>query len=144
MEELIERENVAVHVTAADWKDAIQKAGELLVNSGKISRQYIDEMILSVEKMGPYIVLAPKFALAHAAPSEAVMQTSAPIITLESPVRFGSPNDPVEVVLCLACIDRTSHINELKKVAGQLMKDGMLDRMCRCESNEQLYELING
>ena len=48
MEELIPKRNMRVKVEVSDWKDAIRKAGELLVDDGKISTDYIENMISSV------------------------------------------------------------------------------------------------
>ena len=44
-------------------------------------------------------------ALAHEAPCEDVVKSDMALITLDTPVEFGSPNDPVSVLLCLGCTD---------------------------------------
>ena len=46
-------------VPATDWKDAIRLAGKGLVAAGFTTDAYTDQMIETVEKMGPYIVIAP-------------------------------------------------------------------------------------
>ena len=51
-------------VPATDWKDAIRLAGKGLVAAGFTTDAYTDQMIETVEKMGPYIVIAPGLALA--------------------------------------------------------------------------------
>lgn len=143
MKELISLENIKVKVSAKDWKEAIEIAGSLLLNSVMIKRKYIDNMIKAVIDMGPYIVITPGLALAHAQPSSDVLENGVSIINLESPVNFGSTNDPVKVILCLACIDSTSHINVLKSVAEKLMMEGMIDEIASCESEQEVYSLIN-
>ncbi len=144
MEELVKRELIAAGVEAHDWKDAIEKAGDLLVKCGDIERGYIEQMIASVEEYGPYMVITKGFALAHAAPSEAVRNDSMSLINLKEPVEFGSRNDPVSVVLCLACIDKESHMEKLQKVAMRLMVPGMVERLSECENADALYREING
>lgn len=143
MEELISSANIKVKVSVKDWREAIEISGSLLLRSKKINRKYIDDMVKAVIDMGPYMVLAPGFALAHAKPSPDVLENGVSLITLETPVNFGSKNDPVKVILCMACTDSTSHINVLKAVAEKLMLEGMIDRIASCKSVQEVYSLIN-
>ena len=65
------------------------------------------------------------------------------MITLRSPVEFGSANDPVRVVMCLACIDKNSHIEKLKSIAFKLMSKDIIEKMAECKDEKELYNLIN-
>lgn len=143
-EEVVSLENIKVKANAKDWKEAIEISGDLLLRNGKIRRKYIDDMIKAVVEMGPYIVLAPGFALAHAQPSTDVIENDLSLITLEEPVNFGSVNDPVNVILCMASVDNDSHIDILKKVAEKLMIEGMIGKIASCQCKAELYLLING
>lgn len=141
--ETISKEHIRTHVHAEDWTDAIVKAGDLLAATGDITPDYIKGMISSVETLGPYIVIAPSFALAHTAPGPSVKRTSISLITLDTPVRFNSPNDPVSIVMCLACTDKTSHIDKLSQIARLMMRPGMIERIRNCADEEALYSLVN-
>lgn len=134
---------MAVGIRAKDWEDAIRQAGALLVRAGDIHEGYIDRMIQSVHEYGPYIVLAPGFALAHAAPCAEVLKDAVSLITLKDPVEFGSENDPVSVVLCLACVDRTSHLGMMQGLARVLSGRDAVGRLAACRSIEQMYQLAN-
>ena len=100
-------------------------------------------MIASVVELGPYIVLMPGFALAHAAPGADVHTSDLSVALFDDEVRFGSDNDPVRVVMCLACVDRESHIARLQAVAEKLLDDTFVGRMIACASDRELYELVN-
>lgn len=143
MNELVCLNNIQVNVEASDWKDAIRKAGKLLEDSNSISSLYIENMIKSVETLGPYIVLMPGFALGHAEPSKEVYKNDLSLITLKQPVNFGSNNDPVKVVMCMACTDKQSHIEKIQAIAYKLMADDAIENMLKCQTSEQLYEYIN-
>ncbi|MCI1674410.1 MAG: PTS sugar transporter subunit IIA [Bifidobacterium tibiigranuli] len=108
-------------VEAADWKDAIRLAGQGLVASGFTTEAYTEEMIGTVEKMGPYIVIAPGMALAHSRPSDAVLHTGLSWVRLSTPVEFGSKrNDPVSLVIGLAGRDEKEHIAVMSAIASAL------------------------
>lgn len=141
---LIEKRNLQAHVHAGDWQQAISKAGQLLVASDEIKPSYIDRMISGVKELGPYIVLTPRFALAHSAPGDDVLQTSASLITLDEPIDFNSTKGPVDVVMALACRDKNSHMAYLQKIAEMLMRQDMLSRIESCCDADELYQLING
>ena len=144
MEELVTLDRIGSRKKADNWQEAIRRAGELLLDTGDIEEAYINNMIDSVNELGPYIVLTKGFALAHSAPCEAVKKTGISLINLEKPVDFGSSNDPVKVVMCLACVDQKSHIDHLKKIAEKLMEEGMIEKLSNCNSDKELYETING
>lgn len=108
---------------ATDWEDAIRRAGELLQASGNVDAAYTDAMVESVKQNGPYIVVAPGFAFAHARPSEAVHQPAMSWLRLDEPVEFGHPkNDPVSLVVALAATDASSHQQAMAEIAGLLGK----------------------
>lgn len=143
MDDLIRKENIQVGVDVASWQDAVRSVGNLLLQAGSITAQYIEEMIQAVVELGPYMVLMPGFALAHAAPSAAVLRDDISLITLKTPVAFGNAeNDPVKVVLCICCKDRESHRTTLQRVALSVMEDGMIDNMAAAKSVDGLLALL--
>lgn len=143
MSDSIARDCVRTGVRAGTWQDAIRLAAAPLVERGSIEESYVDRMISSVDELGPYIVLMPGFALAHAAPGEDVRVSDLSVALFDDEIFFGSDNDPVRVVMCLACVDRESHIARLQTVAEKLLDDTFVGRMVACASEQQLYELVN-
>ena len=141
--ELISYNHILNNVKVDTWQNAIKEAGNLLVKTNDITYTYIEEMIKSVETLGPYIVIMPGLAIAHSAPSSSVKKNSISLITLDNPINFGSENDPVKIVLCLACVDKTSHINSLSKLANILMTDNIIDSIYNCNYTLEIYNLFN-
>lgn len=112
---------IRLNVPAADWREAVRAAGDALVAAGITTPAYTDQMIATVEQLGPYIVIAPGIALAHARPSDAVLRPGLSWVTLAQPVRFGhKDNDPVRLVVGLAAPDSSSHVQALATLAGLL------------------------
>ncbi|MGP3990936.1 PTS sugar transporter subunit IIA [Streptomyces sp. 3N207] len=121
LSELLPREAIRLDVSAADWRSAVRVAGELLVTRGTTTDAYTDEMIRNVEENGPYIVIAPGFAFAHARPSPAVRRTGMSWVRLAEPVSFGhGTNDPVGLVVALAAQDSGAHTAAMAALARLL------------------------
>ncbi|MCH8564150.1 PTS sugar transporter subunit IIA [Nesterenkonia sp. LB17] len=119
--ELIHQDSILLDAEAADWKSAVRLAGGLLEQAGVASAQYTQAMIDNVVDNGPYIVIAPGFAFAHARPSEAVQRTGMSWVRLKEPVDFGSgDNDPVSLVVALAAVDSKHHTHALAELSGVL------------------------
>ncbi|MGY1439296.1 PTS sugar transporter subunit IIA [Streptomyces reniochalinae] len=121
LSELLPTEAIRLDVPAADWRAALRTAGDLLVATGSGTDAYTDEMISNVEEHGPYIVLAPGFAFAHARPSPAVRRTGMAWVRPAEPVRFGhEANDPVTLVVALAAEDSGAHTAAMAALARLL------------------------
>ncbi|MBT1543767.1 PTS sugar transporter subunit IIA [Curtobacterium aurantiacum] len=110
---------VLLGADAPAWRDAMRLVGGALVASGTTTDEYTDAMIGMVEEHGPYIVISPGLAFAHARPGGAVVRDGLAIVTLASPVAFGHPhNDPVRVVLGLAVAEVGTHLESIGEIAN--------------------------
>jgi PTS system ascorbate-specific IIA component len=132
---LLTADCVALDVAARTWEEAILAAGALIERAGIAGPAYTGSMIDNVKTNGPYIVVAPGFAFAHARPSEAVHRTGMSWVRLAGPVTFGhKTNDPVELVVALAATDAGAHATamaELAKVIGSPDKRAALNTATR-------------
>ena len=133
-----------IGVTAPDWRAAIRAACRPLVERGAFERRYEDRCVGIVEEQGPYIVLAPGIALAHARPEDGVSRLGLGAAVLEVPVTFGHPdNDPVDVVLVFGSPDADSHLGLLSALARALL-GGLADRLREARSGTEACRLLEG
>lgn len=134
---------IRVGVPAADWRAAVRAAGDALVASGATEPAYSDEMVATVESLGPYIVIAPGIALAHARPSAAVHRTGLAIVTLATPVPFGhETNDPVRIVVGLAAPDEAGHVDALATLAEFLSDEGRQQALLGAADAAAIRDLV--
>lgn len=137
--------SIATRAVAADWRSAVRLAGDGLVASGATDAAYTDEMIRAIEDLGPYIVIAPGFALAHSRPSPSVRRTGISWAGLASPVEFGSEaNDPVRLIIGLAATDHDAHIEIMSALAGVLADEDVLAAAIAAETPEQVRAVLGG
>jgi PTS system ascorbate-specific IIA component len=115
-------------------------AGDLLVASGRVTPDYVEEMVQAVEDHGPYIVIAPGIALAHGRPSPAVIETGLSLVTLAMPVNFGSHNDPVRLVFGLSAFDHSSHLDTMKSLAELLGNEQFVNMLLNAQEESQIRQ----
>ena len=100
-------------------------------------------MIAALERLGPYIVVAPGFALAHAQASDVVLRTGMSFVQLAEPVAFGhKKNDPVRIVVGLASKDHSALMAALKELSQFMVSKEKMDELASAESSEALAELL--
>ena len=144
MLEKISEENISIGVHATYWEDAIRKSAQYLLETKKIENSYIDAMIETVHKIGPYIVLGNHVALAHARPECGVNQLSVHFTTLNPPVPFGSEKfDPVSLVITLAAVDADSHLELISELANVLMYEENVDKLVESKNASKFLRLLN-
>jgi len=112
---------------AADWRDGVRAAARLLVGLGTADEAYVEACVRTVEEHGPYIVLTPGVALAHAQAEPGTTTEGLAALRLGRPVPFGHPtNDPVDVVLAFS--SGGSHM-EMIRAMGKALTGGLADRL---------------
>jgi PTS system ascorbate-specific IIA component len=145
LSELLPLGAVRLDVRVADWQEAIRVTGGLLTESGATTDAYTAEMIRNVEENGPYIVIAPGLAFAHARPSPAVHRTGMSWVRLEQPVEFGhETNDPVTLVVGLAAKDSGAHTTAMAALAKLLADPGTARALREAPDAAALHAVLSG
>lgn len=142
--EMLTENTIEVNVKAESWKDAVRRAGELLYRQEKIEKVYIEKMIEIVEEVGPYIVIMPGIALAHARPECGAKEIGLSLIRLAEPVCFGNEdNDPVTFVFALCAKDNSSHIDLISEMGQLFCDEKAMNRLMVCETKQKIMDVIN-
>ncbi|MDI3417358.1 PTS sugar transporter subunit IIA [Streptomyces luteolus] len=145
LSDLLPVEAVRLDVRAAGWRDAVRAAGDLMVATGASTEAYTTEMIDNVAENGPYIVVAPGFAFAHARPSPAVLRTGMAWVRLDGPVEFGhETNDPVELVVGLAAKDASEHTAAMAALARLLADPATAAALREAPTPQALHAVLSG
>lgn len=127
---------------ATDWRDAIHLACAPLLEAGAITDDYPRRCIEMVEEHGPYIVLAPGIALAHARPEDGVLDLGVAAVTLAEPVDFDHPdNDPVDLVFAFGSPDDDQHVGLLSSLARHLTA-GLADRLRAADDDRAALDVL--
>lgn len=140
LKELITRNKIVTIQHIDDWKEAIRLAAQPLVEDGSIETAYIDQMIESVLKHGPYIVLADRFALPHASNANSVHKLGMSLLIVKDEVDL--LGKPVNLFAVLATTDNTSHIKALASLSEILYDQKNIDLICEGDK-DQIMSLVD-
>ena len=130
----------------ADWEEAIRMGCAPLVAEGTVEEDYADQLIDSVRKHGPYIVLLPGFAMPHTMEgARGVHRTAISFMKLEEPVQF-DPEDrekDASVFFTLAAENSDEHLQNMRKLFKMLTDEELVERLRGVASEEDLLALDN-
>lgn len=136
---------IVLGADAGDWRAAVRAAGAALTAVGSAREGYSNEMIRMIDEHGPYVVIAPGLALAHARPGPEVIADGLSVVILKQPVPFGHPhNDPVRVVLGLAILRVESHLASVAAIANIFNDTDAVGALVAATTAEEVLEIMRG
>ncbi|WP_308644289.1 PTS sugar transporter subunit IIA [Oceanotoga sp.] len=144
MNEIIPLQNIKTNINAENWEQAVRISGELLLKNKSIKENYILKMIENVKKYGPYIVISPGIALAHAESSDDVLKNDISMIILKNAVKFGNKaNDPVKIIISFSAKESKSHLKILSKLSEIMDNKDFYKKITNINKSEEIYTFIN-
>ncbi len=143
LSDLLPREAIAVGVECETWEEAVRASAQYLLENQFIEPRYVEAMIENVKKNGPYIVLAPGFALPHEALDAGAKQVGMSMVKLSNPVSFGRKEmDPIEWVCCLSAIDKEEHLKAMFQLVNLFYNEQFREKLDTLHTGEEIFELI--
>lgn len=110
-----------------DWRAAVRLVGAPLVVEEVVTDSYLDEVIATAERLGPYFDLGQGVAMPHARPEAGVNRIGVSFLRVRPSVNLLDREDhPIELFLMLAATDANSHLDVLRTLAEVL---GDADRL---------------
>ncbi len=137
-------ENVVLcDVEVKNWREAAQAAGGLLVRAGKVHESFIDSMIQTVEKFGPYMILVPKVCFFHGEPNENVKEACLSLCVLKNPVYFDDfDHQQINCAFAFGAVDKDSHMEMIMNVAKILQNEQFIEAITNNYPKEKIMEII--
>lgn len=143
LKELITQDVIRCNAHAANWEEAVRIAGALLVDAHKCEASYVDAMVETVHKFGPYIVLEEGIAMPHAQSRDNVAETGISVVTLQEPVCFGHDEyDPVSVLIGFCSPSSNGHMGCLSELAQIFDDEEIISKLSACNDAREVKELL--
>ena len=132
IEKVINPKLIQLAIKAVDWKDAIHQAAQPLIDNN------------DVKEYGPYFVIAPHVALAHAPSKDGAKKLAMGITTLVPGVNFSNPdNDPVKYIFTLSATDSTSHLKAMQELVQLLSDDAFYQVLDGAKVPQDIMNYVN-
>lgn len=143
LSDLLPAQAIQIGVECSVWKGAIEASAKYLLKNGAINENYIKAMIKNVMENGPYIVVAPGFALPHEALNAGASKVGMSLIRLKTPVPFGKKEmDPIEWVCCLSAINKETHLKAMFQLVNLFYNQSFRKQIKECKTGEEIYKII--
>ena len=137
--------HIELDIECKDWRDAIKKSAQKLLDEGYIENRYIDAMIENIEENGPYVVISPGFALPHYGVGYGSKNVGMNLIRLKKPIMFGDDEDDkqeVKFVCCLSVIDHETHLKAFLNLVNMLGQDRFKRAIEDAKTSHEMAEII--
>ena len=141
--ELLNNETIQINHSTMNWQQAIEISAMPLLHNGSIKPEYVVAMIESVNKFGPYIVIAPKVALPHARPEKGALKMGLSLLINKVGVEFSpDPEHFVQLFFALSATDSQSHIKALTELSDLLGDESAIEQLIAANSAEEVHLII--
>ena len=125
------------------WEESITNAGELLIKKGSVQPSYVEAMIKSVHTNGPYIVIAPNIAFAHARPEDGANETDIALLISKQAVAFSeAEHHQCKLIFAFAAKDNTGHLEVLTGLSEFLGDEEKVEGLINADSIDQVKAIL--
>ena len=140
-QELLTPETVRLGVTAADRRDAIRQAGQLLVDVGAVQPEYVDAMQEREQAMSSY--MGEGFALPHGTDESRKYVDRAAVAFLQfaEPVIWEDDEEETLAALAVAAAS-DEHVGVLATLAKILVDEGKAERLRTTDDVDEVLQLL--
>ncbi|MGL6114261.1 MAG: BglG family transcription antiterminator [Cetobacterium sp.] len=122
------------------WKEAIEKAGEILLRENIINESYIRGSIKNIEEFGAYMILGPEVLFPHCRLDEKI-KTGFSILTLKEPV-YLPKGEKVSVIIMFSSKDNNEHMETFIKLVNLANEDNFLERVQKIKNSQEFMRLF--
>ncbi|MEY4961715.1 MAG: hypothetical protein RLZZ249_412 [Actinomycetota bacterium] len=134
--------SISINYSAESFEAAVSAAVDLLVQDGRALPSYISEVLTNLSELGPYFVVAPGIAIAHAKPSASIIEAGLALVVFPEGVESGSSNDPVTLLFALAAKDADSHLGLLAEFAAWISTPGIVNTLQNASAESVIRSLL--
>lgn len=144
LNELITKDKIHILDQVSSWENGITEAAKPLLEQGYINQIYVQQMITEVKSHGPYIVITPHVAIAHARPKYGVQKLGMSFLKLNHGVEFGHGKGKVELVIVLAATDNTSHLKALAELTEIIGDPKEISKLIKAKDVNEIVHILYG
>ena len=137
---ILELNRIQVQAVAAEKKEAIQKSGELLVQSGCVAAAYVDGMLAREETMSTY--LGNGVAIPHGQYDnrDDVFQTAISVLQIPEGVEW-EDGEKAYLIIGIAATSN-EHVGVLSKLAEVIEDEDLVEKLSQTSDPELILSTL--
>lgn len=143
LEQVLTDEMIQIKNQVNGWEEAIQSAAQPLVDQSYVTSDYVNAMIENVNELGPYIVIAPDIAIAHARPDDNVNKIGLSLLKLNQSINFAEDSHYASMVFVLAAVDNEQHLGILSELANVLNDNEKVKQLKESTDSSEILNIIH-
>lgn len=141
LNEIIEKKLYLFDESETDFCKAIRKSFSLLLQKGYVNNKYIDRVIESVDKYGPYFIFYDTVAVAHGPFSEDVYKSGLSICFFNKDIVYQERK--ARIFFALASKKTSKHEKIILELAKLLSDDKYLELFKDIKTVDELRNFAN-
>lgn len=141
LSEFITFDKIKTKQKASSWQEAIKIAGDILVDSGCVNKNYVQTMIDKVNQHGSYIVITNLLAIPHGELSKDVNHSGMALVSLEESVYFPD-NKEVKYLLAFCGTASKDYLDALTLFLELVDNYNFLEVISKDNSEKKILDTI--
>lgn len=141
MRGILKEEFIMLDFECSNYKEAIEKCFEPLLNNNYINNNYIESIFENIEKMGVYIDIGKNIALPHSRPEKGVYETAITFLRVKEEVEILDDSHNIKLFFGLAAKDDTSHLSALQMLVKILNDDNKV-KILKTGNKEEILKIL--
>ena len=142
--EILSADKVQIKEQVDNWEQGIALAAQPLLNQDYFEQSYITSMIDSVKRLGPYIVIAPEIAIAHARPNDEVNKIGLSLLKLNQHINFSEEGHYASLIFVLSAVDNEGHLEILRHLATTLGDQEVVNQLLKAQEVKDILNIFKG
>lgn len=143
LDSLIENNAIQINVDAKDWQDAIKKSIKPLIKSKVVESKYLQAIIDSTIKFGPYYIISNQVAMPHARPEDGVNKSAFSLVILKKPIQFDNDKRKIRILITLAAASSAIHVSvSLPQVVASFELDEVVEKLLKANTQKEVIKIL--
>lgn len=144
--DFINMKNIKVMEEISSFEEGIKIAGEMLIESGYITEDYIKSCIKAFNDQGAYMIIGGNTVLPHSDNFKSVIKTGYSFLKLKKPIIVEQDDENllnIENIILLASSDGKNHRNSLLDLKNMIDKYKLEKSIHNCKTEKELLKKLN-
>ncbi len=132
---------IQLKIKVKSWEEAFYVAAAPLIEAEIIHSRYIDTIIQTTRKEGPYMMIADKTALPHARPEDGAKKVGLGITVLDDEVSVLGKT-AIKYIFTFSAVDNKKHLTAIAELVALLEQPAFFECLNKSQSSQEVFDWL--